>query len=395
MTPFECFIGSRRHPALPDILGIVQATLGERGMPKLSVRCVGAAAAMWFGAATALSASVNTPERSIIKIADDVYVIRHPEAPDSFPQGNTTVIIGQRGALVIDSCYLPSSARQDIEQIRRWTSQPVRFLVNTHWHYDHTMGNGTYAKEFPALTVIAHQETLASMRGYNPDWFKRYPTLTANLQKQLDEHRGADGKALTAAKKAEVVEQIKGRADVQTEFDQISDRLPDMTFDHQLTLDLGGREVRLLHLGPGNTAGDVLAYLPKEKIVIAGDLLDYPVPYLGGGYPTEEIETLRSMALLDAQTIVPGHGEILHDKIHLNMVTDFLEAVTGSVQKQVFRLGSGPTKLEEVRAAVLKDVDFDMWRQRFAGDDKDNREFFDTFSKPGLITAAYAETWRR
>jgi cyclase len=366
-------------------------------MCKFFVGCFGAGALMWFGAAmaAALTASVDTAERSISQIAEGVYVIRHADAPDAFPQGNTTVIIGQRGVLVVDSCYLPSSAQQDIDQIRRWTTQPVRFLVNTHWHYDHTMGNGTYAKEFPALTVIAHSETQASMRGYNPGWFTRYPVVTANLQKQFDERRGTDGKVLTAAKRAEVIEQLKGRADVEVEFAKISDRLPDMTFDHQLTLDLGGREVRLLHLGRGNTAGDVAAYLPAEKIVITGDLLDYPVPYLGGGFPKEEIETLHSMAQLDAQTIVPGHGEILRDKAYLNMVTDFLEAVTGSVQKQVFLLGSGPAKLEEVRAAVLKDVDFDTWRTRFAGMDKDSREFFDTFTKPGLITAAFAETWRR
>jgi len=233
------------------------------------------------------------------------------------------------------------------------------------------------------------------MRGYNPDWFKRYPVRTAGLRQQLADHRGPDGKALTAAGKAELIGQIKGRPEVEAEFAKISDRLPDMTFDHQLTLDLGGREVRLLHLGRGNTAGDVVVYLPKERIVIAGDLLDYPVPYLGGGYPTEEIDTLRSLARLDAEIIVPGHGEIQRDKVYLATVTDFLQVVTHSVQRQIFRLGSGSSKLELVRAAVLKDVDFDAWRQRFAGEDKDSREFFDTYSMPELITTAYDETWRR
>jgi glyoxylase-like metal-dependent hydrolase (beta-lactamase superfamily II) len=364
-------------------------------MSGVLVRCIGACAAILFAAAGGVASSVNTLERSSSQIAEDVHVIRHPDAPDGFPQGNTTVIIGQRGVLVVDSCYLPSSAQQDVDQIRHWTSKPVRFLVNTHWHYDHTMGNATYAREFPEIAIIAHQETLASMRGYNPDWFKRYRARVADLRKQIDDRRGADGKPLTAAKRTELSEQLKGRSAVQAEFGGIVDRLPDVTFDHELTLDLGGREVRLLRLGRGNTAGDVVVYLPKEKIVVTGDLLDYPVPYLGGGYPTEEIDTLKSMERLDTQTIVPGHGEILHDKAYLNMVTDFLETVTGSVQRQIFRLGSGSSKLEEVRAAVLKDVDFHAWRQRFAGDDKDNREFFDSYSMPELITTAYDETWRR
>ena len=78
-------------------------------------------------------------KRTVTKLADGIYTIRHKDAPDTFPQGNTTVIIGDREVLVVDSCYLPSSAREDIADIRTWTNKPVRYLVNTHWHFDHTM----------------------------------------------------------------------------------------------------------------------------------------------------------------------------------------------------------------------------------------------------------------
>ena len=71
---------------------------------------------------------------------------------DEFPQGNTTGVIGQKAVLVVDSCYLPSEARKDIAQIRQWTKLPVKYLVNTHWHYDHTIGNGAYAEAFPILS---------------------------------------------------------------------------------------------------------------------------------------------------------------------------------------------------------------------------------------------------
>ena len=83
-----------------------------------------------------------------MELAKGVYSIRHEDAPDAFPQGNTTVVVGQRDALVVDSCNLPSSARVDIAQIRQWTNTPERYLVNTHWHYDHTMGNGVYWQAF-------------------------------------------------------------------------------------------------------------------------------------------------------------------------------------------------------------------------------------------------------
>src|SRR4051812_31383083 len=79
--------------------------------------------------------SVTTKERTNTKLADGIYEIRHPDAPDGFPQSNTTVIIGDRDVLVVDSCLLPSTTREDIAQIRKWTNKPVTYLLNTHWHF--------------------------------------------------------------------------------------------------------------------------------------------------------------------------------------------------------------------------------------------------------------------
>src|SRR5215213_3722212 len=119
--------------------------------------------------------SGKTLERTVTKLAEGIYTIRHKDAPDTFPQGNTTVIIGDREVLVVDSCYLPSSAREDIAQIKQWTNKPVRYLVNTHWHFDHTMGNGVYWEAFSPLAIIAHAETAKQITGYNPGWFERFP----------------------------------------------------------------------------------------------------------------------------------------------------------------------------------------------------------------------------
>ncbi|HYO92299.1 MAG TPA: MBL fold metallo-hydrolase, partial [Pyrinomonadaceae bacterium] len=102
-----------------------------------SVRAVAALFILVLSASQMFADSVVTRTRTVTRLAEGIYVIRHPDAPDTFPQGNTTVIIGEREVLVVDSCYLPSSAREDIAQIRQWTTKPVRYLLNTHWHYDH------------------------------------------------------------------------------------------------------------------------------------------------------------------------------------------------------------------------------------------------------------------
>ena len=345
--------------------------------------------------AASVADSVLTKERTVTKLAEGVYEIRHPDAPDTFPQGNTTVIIGDRDVLVVDSCYLPSAAREDIAQIHQWTDKPVRYLLNTHWHYDHTMGNRAYADAFPNITIIAQADTRAEMEGYNPGWFARYPGRAQKFQQRLDDGKDADGKPLTDGDRRDLKQAIAGVAVVLEEYKKLVDRLPDATFEHELDLDLGNRPVQIQHLGRGNTRGDAIVYLPKEKILVAGDLLDHPVPYLGGGYPFELITTLKKIGELDVQTIVPGHGDVMHDKAYLNQVIALVEAVTSEVSRQIYIIGNGSRNLDPVTKAVKEKIDIVSWRQKFAGDDKDNQDFFDGFSLNGLITAAYAEVWGR
>lgn len=364
----------------------------------VSVRCALALLVLVLGATHLFADSVVTRKRTVTKVAEGVYVIRHVDAPDTFPQGNTTVIIGEREVLVVDSCYLPSSAREDIAQIREWTNKPVRYLLNTHWHYDHTMGNGVYAEAFPGLAIIAQVETRRQIEGYNPGWFARFPRRAEIFKQRLESGKDAQGRTLTDTEKRELEKAIAGVAPVQAEFRKLVDRVPNVTFSQEMTVDVGGREVQIKHLGRGNTAGDTIVYLPKEKILIAGDLLDHPVPYLGGGYPSELVRTLRQLAGLDAQLFVPGHGEVLqggYGKAYLNQVIEFVQLVVNAVSRQIYLIGNGPRNLEAVREALKKDIDFIAWRQKFAGDDEENRAFFDGFSLPGLVTAAYAEAWGR
>ncbi len=352
-----------------------------------------------LAAATLLPAdTTKVTTRSITPVAEGIYAIRHPDAPDGFPQGNTTVVIGDDAVLVVDSCYLPSSAREDIAQIKQWTNKPVRYLVNTHWHYDHQLGNGAYADAFPGLDIIAHTETRNQIRGMNPDKVAGYEILTARMKKTLDTGIRANGQALTPEVRAQIEPLYKGRVSIAEEFKSRPGRVPNVTFEKEFTVDLGHREVRVLHLGRGNTAGDVVVFVPQDRVLATGDLLDCPVPYVGGGYPTEQIATLQQLLQLDAAVTIPGHGDVLHGEAgaaHLKLFRDFLLEVTTRVSEAVYRIGIEPTDAEKVHAEVEKLVDFDAWRQKFAGDDKRAQNFFDGFTRPGVVQAAFAETWPR
>lgn len=339
--------------------------------------------------------SSTTTKRTVTQIANGIYVIRHPDAPDTFPQGNTTVIIGDRGVFVVDSCYLPSSAREDITQIKQWTSKPVLWLLNTHWHNDHVEGNGAYKEAFPQIEIVAQVETARQVAGYIPNYPSRFPVIQARYQKMIDTGKDLDGNDIPPTQITDIKNALAGKSTVLKEFQANVIVPPNITFDREMTVDLGDREVQIKHLGRGNTAGDAIVYLPKEKIVVAGDLLDSPVPYLGGGYPVEEIETLKKMASLDATTIVPGHGDVLHDKVLLNDVIDFLQTVTAEVSKQIYVVGNGPRNLDAVRKNVMQSLDLEKWRNKLGGTTQEDHEFFNSFSLNGVITAAYAATWGR
>jgi len=340
--------------------------------------------------------SVISTARHVTKLAEGVYTIRHPDATDDFPEGNTTVVIGARDVLVIDSCYLPSSAREDIAQIRRWTDKPVRYVLNTHWHYDHNGGNASYLDAFPMAAIVAHHETRAMMAARVPSYVRRYAAEDsvfgkdrALLSKIATTGLDDAGKPVSSDEKVVAAKNLAMKERAAGEFREYAFAPPTLTFDHALDIDLGNREVQLRFLGRGNTGGDVVAYLPAEKILVAGDLLDHPVPYAFGGYPHEWINTLRAMALLDVATIVPGHGEVLAGKAYLHEVIDLLQTVVTAANEAVSAKGSAAS-VED----VAKSIDFTRFRTSMAGSDKDSQQFFDESIK-SLIRIVFAEVKAR
>jgi glyoxylase-like metal-dependent hydrolase (beta-lactamase superfamily II) len=326
-----------------------------------------------LAASSAVADSSVTQQRSVTKVAAGVYAIRHVDSPDTNPQGNTTVIIGERGVLVVDSSYLPSSAAEDIAQIRRWTDRPVRYVLNTHWHPDHQRGNSVYVDAFPDVTIVAHRETAKLMAAYDTANRARYPQRLQAMKETLAQKPDA-----------ELQKTVEGRSRVLAELERSQLQLPTLTFDSELSVDLGNRLVEIRHAGIGDTRGDAWAYLPQEQILVTGDLLVAPVPYFFAGYPESRARVLRRLLELDVAAIVPGHGDVMRDQTYMRAVLEMIETIVGRVNAAVVRIGSLSARLEDVRPQI----DVAEYRRRFAGDDPHNQEYFDE-SVEGLIKDAF------
>ena len=330
-------------------------------------------------------------ERQVTQLADGVYAIQHQNLIDGNISGNTTVIIGDREVFVVDSTYRQSAALEDIAQIHQWTTKPVGYLLNTHFHNDHNNGNKTYMDAFPCLAIVAQEETKKDMDLIQPGNIERQPGKLATLISTFKQGKDQSGRPLTEDEKKQVQELLPGLEEAEAESKTLAYQSPTLIFTDKIVVDLGNREVQVMHLGRGNTPGDAIVYLPKEKIIVAGDLLVHPIPFTGDGYPSEWAQTLHRMGELDATTIVPGHGPILHDKTYLYLVADLMQSAVDQVRARIRQLGfPGGYTLDEVKGSV----DLTPFRAKFAGDDKDLQDQFDDMAKH-LVKITFSEAAQR
>jgi len=340
----------------------------------------------FLAAATLMSAQ----ERKVTRLTDGVYEIEHA----AHAGGNTTVIIGDRQVFVVDSCFLPSAAREDISQIREWTDKPVSFVLNTHFHNDHNFGNRVYMDAFPALTIIAHVETKKDMDMFGPGSLMREEKDSYGNRQILEtmlKTGTINGRALTENEKTEVEDMLARQPVVIEELRKVKFQSATLTFDHDFSIDVGNREIQVKFLGRGNTPGDAVVYLPKEKIAVVGDLVVYPIPNMIDGFPVEWIQTLQNVAQLDADTIVPGHGPVMHDKSYIYLVRDLMKSAVDQVNEKLRQTAPAMFQtLDEIKGGV----DLSPFRQRFAGNDKDLGEAFDDVSSR-LVKLVYEEASSR
>ena len=320
-------------------------------------------------AACALAAQAAEPALAddgarATELAEGVYVIEHDDATDEWPHGNTGVIVGRSGVLVIDSCYLPSRARADIALIRRITDRPVRFLVTTHWHFDHNNGAIAYREAFPEVTLIAERNT-ARWLELNQQYWRRLSTAPdsarraalATLESELARGTGEDGVPYGDDERARSESVVARRRQELQELESLASVTPTRLFDDRISLDLGGLRVEIEDRGPANSPNDTTVWLPRERVLFAGDILvRSPLPYVGASWPVHWSKVLRDIESVRVAAIVPGHGPVMKDHSYTRDVRALIEATLLRVEALV-RAG-------RTLAQVQDELDLDDIRAR-------------------------------
>jgi len=283
-------------------------------------------------ASVADSATTNDPfEMEWDELKPGIWVGHRANSPQIPVMGNTTVVINDEGVLVFDGGGAPIWADRVLSKIEQLTDAPVTHVVTSHWHGDHNLGIHRYREKYPAVVFVAHSFTRKAMLGATMDYVKDLPERAALLSDRFTESitsgKYVDGTPVPPSVKAWYQAFLDNAESIERQYKASRITLPTLTFERSLVLHLG-RRIELLHLGRGNTAGDVILWLAEEKILAVGDQVVRPTPYGGMSYPREWTGILHRLREFDFDYLVPGHGDVQTDKEYLGLLIEAFESVS-------------------------------------------------------------------
>ncbi|MBS0297270.1 MAG: MBL fold metallo-hydrolase [Proteobacteria bacterium] len=316
-----------------------------------------------------------------LRVAEGVHLIYRLDALRVPAEGNVTVIEQADGLVVVDAGGSPVGGRRIIEQIRRFSSKPVKVVIVTHWHGDHNLGVPAFRAAWPGVRVVAAANTGRDLGTVAAKFYKDYgdafrPTgpyaqkKADDVNLTLGERRTRAQLAADAPLIAQAYDEVKGAPSV------------DQTFAERLDLPDAKAPVEVLYLGNANTEGDAVVWLPRQKVLVTGDIVVSPHPFGTDSYPEHWVQVLKQLRAYDFKVLIPGHGPIEHDRAYLDALIALIEDIRG----QVTPLAKAGLSLEQVRAKV----NFDAEYPRFVSDPF-YRRFFDRFFTRPMVENAFKE----
>lgn len=213
----------------------------------------------------------------LTKIADNVYsyVGQKDGSPAHSFAANAGIVIGSDGVLVVDTLISAKEGARFLADIRKVTSKPIKYVVNTHTHLDHAFGNCVFAKL--GATIISHSADRTALQ------------------------KAGEGTLQNIANYGLKPEEMAGTAIF----------LPTLTFSDRMQIDLGDETVELIRTAPSHTEGSLVVYLPAKKLLFAGDVLftDFH-PFMADGDISGWTATIDSLLAMNIEKIIPGHGPL-------------------------------------------------------------------------------------
>ena len=352
----------------------------------------------WLGLAW-MASSATAAGFEVETVGPGVHAFVRSKPPGMLLDSNVVAIVNDDDVVVVDANLTPSSAEATIAALRKLTPKPVSVLVNTHRHADHTGGNAVYLREFPGVEIVGSAAMAEDLAAQGEEtlqgWIGWANQLAADLPKALDSGTSLGGRQLTAELRASYEGDLGAVREIVEDASRMKVIAPTTTLagpEARLVLHRKrsgqDRAIEILALGRGHTRGDLVVWLPAEKILVSGDLVVTPVPLVGADQSyvddwTKTLDRVLALIAVDGTITVPGHGPVLRDPSAIVRYRDFLSAVAKHTHAAIER---GDTAEKAVES-----LDVETFRQQMAGDDKVLNFLFATWGRTPAVEAVYRE----
>lgn len=316
-------------------------------------------------------------------LAPGVHAAVRTDPPGLMVDANCLFIVNDADVVVVDA---PEDSAGLIAALKQLTDKPVRFLVNTHWHDDHVIGNALWRKAWPEIEFVAHP----SLREYLPatgaknraGMIAGAPEAAAQMQKQLDAGQNLAGKPISEEERTSYASDVALVAHYMQVVPGTPDVLPDLGTAGDLILQRGARRIEIRRVGRGHTEADLVVWLPQERILASGDLVVWPVPLVGAdqSHVNDWPAALDALLALKPAVLVPGHGPVQRDTAYVELMRDLF----ADIAQQVRDLRARGLDLDAARKAIK----LDDWHRRFAGDSPVRDALFRMYvAAPAFVSA--------
>lgn len=309
------------------------------------------------------SRGASTNLFDIERVAEGVYCA--VSRPAVLTNCNAAIFENSNHLLVADTHSKPSAAAALIAQIQREVSQkPVRYIVNTHFHWDHAQGTSAYRESFSELDIVASEPTRRLMAQNTEPRLKvqleQIPEMISTAEESRALARSVEERAFYAGQ----IEQLRAYS---SEMQSFSLELPTITFDDSYVLEDRAHDLYLSFNGRAHTAGDVVIHCPQKNILATGDLVHGFFPYIGDGYPREWPGTVDTVAKMEFTRILPGHGPVQEGQRRMRDMRNYIEELTERVAEGK-RTGRDLGELyETITTASLKTLQANGYGDFLAG----------------------------
>ncbi len=294
----------------------------------------------WRRAAWAQTMAPGAPTDlwEIQNVADGVYFAF--ARPQTVINCNAAIFVNSADVLVVDAHSKPSAAAGLIAQIaQQVTTKPVRYLVNTHFHWDHIQGDAGYRDAFGKdLKVVASGATKKLEEQFSQARLREsldphgHVTSPPHVPALLDEARQRLSAATSPDQKARIAGEIRQLESYEREIRDFAPVLPTVTFAKTYVIKDKAHELHVEFHGRAHTAGDVVVFCPQKRVVATGDMIQGALPYMADSFPKEWPKTMDSVAKLGFDFVAGGHGTVAHGRQRLTSQRNYIEELATRVE---------------------------------------------------------------